>query len=582
MLKELWIKNLALVEELRLSTGEGLAVLTGETGAGKSIILQAIHLLAGGRASADWVRSGAEQAMVEAFFEFDPDHEDLLRILGDTGVEPVAGEEGGEADPAARPGELIVKRIISAKGKSRFYLNGSMATAATVGGIVEHLVSVASQHDHQQLLHPRYHLECIDAAGGLLEQRRRFSLLYDQWQEVKNRLKQLREQEQDKEQRRDFLSFQSREIAEVAPEAGEDERLANQRDRLKDATSLIELGRKSSDTLAGKIATPLATVRKNLQEMAARDEGIAKLAEEVAGASYVLEDAQLELTRYLGNLPSDPAALDQVTARIDQLQKLKRKYGPTLEDVVAFAQKAEAELETLENMEAALADLEGEAARREAEVEAAAAELSQARRRVAEDFAARVAAELESLALEQARFAVKIPPGDLSRLTRQGWDKPEFVFSANPGEELRSLAKVASGGELSRLMLALKCVLARQDRVESVVFDEVDAGISGKAAESVARKIRQLAGHHQVICITHLPQIAAGADDHYVVGKSQRQGRTVTEISHLPADRRPAELARMLSGEAVTDKTMAYATELISRAAQDRGGTTQAQGSGKP
>ncbi|MDF1614955.1 DNA repair protein RecN [Desulfurivibrio dismutans] len=565
MLKELWIKNLALVEELRLDPGKGLVVLTGETGAGKSIILQAIHLLAGGRASAEWVRSGAEQATVEAFFEFDPAHAELLQLLHDAGVESPADDAAAEL-----PGELIVKRIISAKGKSRFYLNGSMATAATVGGLVEHLVSVASQHDHQQLLQPRYHLECIDAAGNLLQQRQDFAALYDQWQEVKKRLQQLRAQEQDKEQRRDFLSFQCREIEEIAPEAGEDERLAEQRDRLKYADKLIDLGRKSYAALAEKISPPLAMVRKNLQEMAARDEGVNKLAEDVAGASFVLEDAQMEIIRYLDMLPNDATALDQVTARIDQLQKLKRKYGPTLEEVLAFARQARVELDTLENMEAALAELEAEAARLEAEVTAAAAELSAARRRVADDFAARAGAELSSLALEQSRFAVDLPAGELSRLTRLGWDKPEFVFSANPGEELRPLAKVASGGELSRLMLALKCVLARQDKVESVVFDEVDAGISGQAAESVARKIRQLAGHHQVVCITHLPQIAAGADDHYLVAKRQRDGRTITEIDQLPAPQRPAELARMLAGAAVTDKTMAYATELISRAEEDK------------
>ncbi|ADH85400.1 DNA repair protein RecN [Desulfurivibrio alkaliphilus] len=570
MLKELWIKNLALVEELRLSPGSGLAVLTGETGAGKSIILQAVHLLAGGRASADWVRGGAEQATVEAFFEFDPGHEELVQLLSAAGLElpDKDGPQGHAKDEPA--GELIVKRIISAKGKSRFYLNGSMATAATVGSLVEHLVSVASQHDHQQLLQPRYHLECIDAAGNLLEQRQALAVLFDQWQEVKNRLLQLRTQEQDKEQRRDFLAFQCREIEEIAPEAGEDERLAEQKDRLKFADTLIDLGRKSYAALAEKIGTPLAAVRKNLQEMAARDEGIGKLAEDVAGAAFVLEDAQMELVRYLDGLPNDAAALDQVTARIDQLQKLKRKYGPTLEEVLTFARQARAELDTLENMDAALAELEAEVARREAELMAAAAELSAARRRVADDFVARVGAELSSLALAQARFAVQMPAGEPARITRLGWDKPEFVFSANPGEELRPLARVASGGELSRLMLALKCVLARQDKVESVVFDEVDAGISGQAAESVARKIRQLAGHHQVICITHLPQIAAGADEHYLVAKSQRNGRTITEIDRLPEKRRPHELARMLDGAAVSDKTLAYATELINRTTAEK------------
>ncbi|MDZ7642606.1 MAG: DNA repair protein RecN [Desulfurivibrio sp.] len=571
MLKELWIKNLALIEELRLVPGSGLIALTGETGAGKSIILQAIHLLAGGRATADWVRGGAEQATVEALFEYAGDHHELRRTLAAAGLEQADGEgDDSSADQAAaEPGELIVKRLISAKGKSRFYLNGSLATAATIGGIVEHLLSVASQHDHQQLLQPRYHLQCLDAAGDLLPLRGRFTACYDQWQGAKSRLAEMQNREQDKEQRRDFLRFQSNEIAEIAPEPGEDERMLAERDRLKSSDELIAAGKRCYDDLAGKITGPLAAVRKNLGQMAATDQGLSKLAEEVAGASYILEEAQQEVVRYLQELPNDQSRLDQVTARIDQLQRLKRKYGDSIEEVLAFAERAAAELENLENLEAALAALEGEVAEIEARLLALADELAAARRRVAADLTRRVSAELASLALEQARFEVEIPDHrELAKLTRLGWDRPEFLFSANPGEPLKQLAKVASGGELSRLMLALKCILARQDKVESVIFDEVDAGVSGRTAESVAAKIRELAGHHQVFCITHLPQIAAGADDHYVVRKREQHGRTITEVVPLVEEQRPAELARMLGGEAVTAKTMEYATELLARKRQ--------------
>ena len=263
-------------------------------------------------------------------------------------------------------------------------------------------------------------------------------------------------------------------------------------------------------------------------------------------------------------LPSDQVRLDQVTARIDQLQRLKRKYGPTIDDVLRFAEEAGRELENLENLEAALSELGREQAELETELVLLAGRLSAARRRVADDFSQRVGRELASLALEQARFAVEMPVvDDLERLTRLGWDRPEFLFSANPGEPLKPVAKVASGGELSRLMLALKSILARQDKVESVIFDEVDAGISGKTAESVARKIRELAGHHQVLCITHLPQIAAGADDHFVVRKKSSGARTITEVVGLAEEERPAELARMLAGDEVTAKTMEYASELL-------------------
>lgn len=561
MLKELWINNLALIEELRLTPGSGLVVLTGETGAGKSIILQAIHLLAGGRASADWVRSGAEQATVEAFFEYAADHHELGKALAAAGLEPDCGSKQANVG-----GELIVRRVIGAKGKSRFYLNGTMATAATVAAIVQHLLSVASQHDHQQLLQPRYHLDFIDAAGELDQQRRQFAAIFDSWQQTRARLEELRGREQDKEQRRDFLSFQCREIAEVAPEPGEDQRLIEERDRLKAADGLIASGQHCYSDLAGKINGPLASVRKNLEQMAALDSGLNKLAEEVAGATFILEEAQLAISRYLQEIPNDQARLDQVTGRLDQLQRLKRKYGATIEEVLEFAQRAGRELANLENLEAAIGALEQEAAGLEEELVGRAAELSAARSKVAADLTRRVSAELASLALEQARFAVELTTRrELQHLTRLGWDRPEFLFSANPGEPLKPLAKVASGGELSRLMLALKCILARQDKVESVIFDEVDAGISGKTAESVAAKIRELAGHHQVFCITHLPQIAAGADDHYVVRKRGQNGRTVTEVLPLADDRRPAELARMLGGDSVTATTLAFAEELLAR-----------------
>ncbi|HSR36961.1 MAG TPA: AAA family ATPase, partial [Desulfurivibrionaceae bacterium] len=456
MLRELRITNLALIEELHLSLEPGLSVLTGETGAGKSIVLQAIHLLAGGRAAAGWVRTGAETATVEALFELSGHHAELRAQLAETGIEV--------------EDDLIIRRQIEAKGKSRYYLNGALATAAAVGEAMEGLLSVASQHDHQRLLVPRYHLDFIDAVGDLGPARQEMAAAYEAWLAVKARYEALRDQERDKEQRREFLSFQCQEIGEAAVVPGEDEELAVERDRLKSSDELIRLGQMSHEALGEEVVAQLAMVRKHLEQMAGLDPSIASLADEVAGASFQLEESVLGLSRYLDTIPNDPARLDEVSARIDLLQRLKRKYGPGLDEVIAFGEQAQQELERLDSMEAELALLGREVAACEAVVREIATRLGAARREVAVALESRVREELASLCFEQAEFAVHFhdTTHDLDHMTRLGWDRPEFVFSANPGEPLKPVAKIASGGELSRLLLALKCLLAKQDQVETV------------------------------------------------------------------------------------------------------------------
>ncbi|MFZ5774377.1 MAG: DNA repair protein RecN [Thermodesulfobacteriota bacterium] len=557
MLRELLITNLALVERLHISLGEGLTVFTGETGAGKSIILQAIHLLAGGKAGATWIRSGAETATVEALFELEPRHAGLRRLLAE------AGCEEGE--------ELVVKRVISLKGGSRYFVNGSLATAKLVAEVVENLLSVASQHDHQQLLQPRSHLDFVDAVGGLMEKRARVGQLYDAWREAEQQYADCRVLEQDKERRRDLLAFECQEIAEAAVSAGEDEELIQERDRLRAADDLISLGRKSHHLLSAALSDPLAVARKQLEQMAAFDSSIGPLVEEIAGNCFQLEDQAQGLRRYLDGVVTDPARLDQVGERLDLLQRLKRKYGGELEAVIAHGREAAKELAEIEAMDERLAALD--AARQDAAraLLAEAGELSQARRVAAEQLAGAIREALRGLCFEQAIFAIDFRESTgegLAAMTRLGGDRPEFLFSANPGEAAKPLAKVASGGELSRVMLALKTILARQDQVGTVLFDEIDAGISGRAAEAVARSIRQLAGHHQVLCITHLPQIASLADEHLLVRKEVAEGRTRTSITPLPVEAREHELARMLDGDSVSQETMAYVRTLVERRTQ--------------
>jgi DNA repair protein RecN (Recombination protein N) len=553
MLSELRITNLALIAELQIQFGPAMSVLTGETGAGKSIILQSINLLYGESGKA-WVRSGAESAMVEALFDCGPDN-------------PVRGwlrEQGLDGD-----GPIILKRIVAATGNSRYYINGGLATGRMVGEVAENLISIASQHDHQHLLSRAFQLDFLDDYGDLQERSRLLGTLYDRWTELRQRLEELRRREQDKEQRRDFLTFQCREIEEAAPVEGEDEQLELEKMRLRAFGDLARLGGASNELLGGQVVDALAEVRRNLQQMATLDNGLAELAEEVAGQSYQLEEAARALRSYLDDLSADPARLDEVTGRIDVLQKLKRKYGATLGEVLAFGREAAGELQQLEQMDQEMAGLNTELAGLEGELTAAGRELSAARRQAGDRLAAAVGHELKVLCLEKAVFAVDFSGStdapDLQDMGRRGWDHPEFIFSANPGEPLKPLAKVASGGELSRLMLALKGLLARHDRVETVIFDEIDAGISGQTAEAVARKIRELASHHQVICITHLPQIAAAADQHFTVSKSQVGERTMTVIDHLQAGERAGELARMLDGDSATPRTYAYAEELLGK-----------------
>ncbi|RJX29819.1 MAG: DNA repair protein RecN [Desulfurivibrio sp.] len=552
MLRELHITNLALIEKLSLVFAGGLSVLTGETGAGKSIILQAIHLLSGGKGSAAWVRSGTDSTTIEALFEVGDDHSQVLEKLR---------EQGFETD-----GAIVIKRVLSENGRSRFYINGSPATARITGELAENLFSVASQHDHQQLLAGRYHLDFIDAVGGLWQQRLDFSKQYDEWQQKKNEYEDLHRREREKEQRKDFLSFQVREITDARIIPQEDDRLVMEKQRLKSADDLNRLGRKSYSLLYDAI-DPLAQMRKNLAQMTELDPGVAALSEEVAGLTYQLEEKLTALRDYLDAITDNPQALETVMARLDVLQQLKRKYGPELADVISYGSNAARELEELEALDVRLEKLARERQTMEEALLKAAGQLSGARRKTALELEVTIRNELQSLCLDRALFTIQFAEGepDLASLGRTGGDRPAFMFSANPGEPVKPIAQIASGGELSRLLLALKCLLARRDQVETVIFDEVDTGISGKAAESVARKIKELASHHQVICITHLAQIASCAHDHYRVSKHVSNDRTHTAIVLLDEAQKVTELAGMLDGDSVTPRTLAYVTELINR-----------------
>ncbi|KPK00516.1 MAG: hypothetical protein AMJ60_01025 [Desulfobacterales bacterium SG8_35] len=564
MLRELNIKNLALIESLHLvfrsrdtDSASSLAVLTGETGAGKSIILQALNLLAGCKASNSWIRTGADSASVEAFFEIQADKKVLRKELQ---------EKGFDVEDS-----LILKRVISRHGRSRYFINDSMATAALVEFVCEGLFSVASQHEHQLLLNPRNHLDFIDSVGELWPKREKFGEIFSQWTDLKAQQNKLQQQEHDREQRRDLLTFQFKEIQDSCITAGEDEELAAEKKILKSSDTLMELGRMSYDILSEAIIGNLGQVRKNLEQMAQYDQAAREIAAGITNSGYELDDLTLQLNQYLNNIPSDPMRLEEIEARIDLLQKLKRKYGgpqTSLAEVTRYAEEAEQELAELDTMDMQLADTGKKLAALERELLAQADSLSGARKKTAGLLEKAISRELRTLSFTTAEFNVAFEPVEksLHELKQSGWDLVEFLFSANQGEPVKPLVKIASGGELSRLLLGLKCILARRDQVGTVIFDEVDAGIGGQAAEDIALKIKQLSGHHQVLCITHLPQIAAKADEHFRVDKVLQNKRTLTGITLLEEDDRVRELARMLAGDSVNEETLAFAKGLLKKA----------------
>jgi DNA repair protein RecN (Recombination protein N) len=555
MLCELRVKNLALIESLELSfeqnAGGALVVMTGETGAGKSIMLRAIHLLSGGRTSSDWIRSGEESCEVEALFEIRPEHQHLLGKL----------EEGGFGSESS----LVIKRILSSAGRSRFYVNGSFATAKTVAALTRELLNVASQHDQQQLLQSSLHLDYLDTIGDHMEERSLVKEQYQKWQKKREELENLKLKEREKELRQDFLKFQVAEIREAGFESGEDLLLAAEKKRLKNAQALIKLSQASFKLLSYDMMDGLTALRQNMTQLAELDPSVVKLAEEISGFTFMAEDYVGELRAYKDNLETDPYRLDQVNERLDLFQQFKRKFGETLEQILEFADNGEAELRQLENMEKEIAALEVEVQSLEKEMCKTAAHLSARRKLTANTLEKSMVGELTSLAFDKPSF--KVEWADVEQTPESmrvtGWDKGEFYFSANLGEAPKALAKIASGGELSRLMLAMKCLLAKKDMVETVIFDEVDSGIGGEAAEAVARKIQELAGHHQVFCITHLPQIAARGNIHFLVAKGVQEGRTQTRVLRLSEEKRVSEIVRMLAGDSATEQTQAWAKDLL-------------------
>ena len=553
MLTELNIRNFAIIDELQVTFAEGLNIISGETGAGKSIIVGAVGLLLGDRANADMIRSCEDAAVVEALFT----------IRGQEGLRRKIDELGfGDGE------ELIVRRVVSRSGRNRVYINGALAPLSALATIGESLINICGQHEHQMILNPESHSEILDEFGGLVPLRSAYRESYDRHRSLAARLLDLQELRRKRAEREEFLRFQSGEIAQAAVRPDEDAALLEEKTVLANAQKLIDLSEGAYETLYGKGESVLEQFRDataRVREIRKIDASLGLSAEEMDELYYRIEEAARTLRDYAGRRSIDPARLEAVEERLELLGRLKRKYGGTLAAVLARQAEAEEELGRIASVEGEIEQVAADAAAERKRMAAAAERLSRGRHEAAALLREAVEQEIRSLRMENARFAVVFPEPPAGEIvyTETGTDDPEFYLSPNVGEELKPLRGIASGGELSRIMLALKKVLARTGSVGTIVFDEVDSGIGGATAEIVGQRLREVSRHHQVLCITHLPQIACCGSRHYRVAKRVAGERTNTSLSLLPEAERVEEIARMLGGVELTETAREHAREML-------------------
>jgi len=554
MLLNLTITNFAIIDRLEIEFGPGFNVLTGETGAGKSIVMDALGLLLGDRANPELIRAGCDEAAVEALFAV-AGRPELQVALADAGFP--AGEE------------LVLRRLISRGGRSRAYVNGGLATLAQLQPLAERLVAVCGQHEHQALLDREEHLPLVDRFGGHEALLVEYRANYAAWRETGERLALLAAAERERAQRLDLLRYQAREIDAAQVRPGEDEELAAERLLLHNTerlTGAVSAGYETLYAADGAVCERLGRLAGELEGLTGIDPLLTPLAESIRQALYTLEDAAAELRRHLGRISFEPGRQEEVEARLALLTSLKRKYGPSLAAVLARQEAVAAELDSLEHGEETRAHLEATRARQQTALLETGRRLQVARAAAGARLGAAMRKELADLAMPGARFEVQLAP--LAEPGPLGLERGEFLLAPNRGEALLPLTRIASGGELSRILLALKRIAPESGQVPTLIFDEVDAGIGGATATAVGDKLRTVSRNAQVLCVTHLPQVAAGADRHFLVSKHEAGGRTVTTVEPLVGEARVAEMARMLGGALVTERTLAHARELIDTPAQ--------------
>ena len=554
MLTELRISHFALIDHLELEFSPGFQVFTGETGAGKSLLVDALILLLGGRASGEHIRSGAREATLEAVFSLSG-HPPILAKLKEWDLLPDGTQD------------LLLRRTLSREGRSRMYVNGTLVPLHQMAELGGWLVDIHGQHEQQSLLSSKVQMHVLDAFGCLLALRDEYAAQYQHWQDLVRVVNDAIQRSKERQEREEFLRFQCEELGKAQLVPGEDDALMREHRKLQNSGRVLEIVNQVYDLLyrnQSSVLSQLTEVRKQVQELGTIDENVRNWNEAIEGGMAQVEELVWAARNYKDGFDHDPARLAQIDERLALLQRLKKKYRETLEDLLARQTRIQSELEELANIEERTQNLQREILQTRQDTWAVGRKLSESRQAVAKELEKRVAAELAQLKMEKSRFHVTVTTAaQEEHAGPNGLDQIEFTFCANPGESLQPLSRVASGGELSRLMLAMKTVLASVDQVPVLIFDEVDAGIGGNVAATMGHRLKALGQTHQVLCITHLPQIAAHAHQHYLVKKESVNQRTVAMVSRLHDEEREEEIARMLGGATITQTVRKAAGEML-------------------
>jgi DNA repair protein RecN (Recombination protein N) len=564
MLCELRIKNLAIIEDVSLSYNEDLNVLTGETGAGKSIVIDALCLALGERASSELIRSGEKEVVVEAFFDIPPSrfNRSTLNLLEDMGIDIGEG--------------VIMKRIITAQGKSRAYINDSMVNLQTLSEVSGSLIDVHGQYQHQSLLSTDNQLDLLDTYGGFLPEREEIAAHHETQRALQREIDELMLKEKDREQRLDMLRYQTGEIETAELKSGEEEELTEEARILDNSARLAELANIAYESLYSSeeaCITHLSGIISSLREISHIDARAGDPLKNIEGALPLLEETAYFLRDYREQINFEPERLNEVHNRLELIKTLKRKYGGNIESILDFKERAEKEIQVLQHSEEKLGTLAKRLEEGRAILTEKARILSKKRKTISKKIEQQVISTLSKLAMPDTKFSIHImqergdDTTDGMKATSKGTDKVEYLIAPNIGEEMRPLSKIASGGELSRTMLALKGTMAKGDKIPTLIFDEIDAGIGGKAAEAVGQRLKRLSSNHQTICVTHLPQIASYADTHLKIEKNIRQKRTTVAITMVEGQEREKEIARMLSGDH-SEVSVKHAREMLRKNAK--------------
>lgn len=550
MLEELHVKNFAIIDDLIIKFENGMNIFTGETGAGKSIIVDALELIVGGKSETEMIRSGYEETEIEAVFNISG-----LQALGKKLKELELYSEDG----------LIIRRVISRSGKSRAYINGRSCPVSLLKEIGSMLIDIHGQHQHQSLLRPETHIDYVDKFGGLMEFREKFSKLYFEYQQIKNDISKLQDLEKMKAERIDFLSFQVREIEEAKLEPDEENKLKTEKQILANSEKFVSLANEGSENLYskdGSVIGILNLLKKKATELSRIDSSLGEVESLLDSCIVQLNEVVAFVQKYNEKFNYDPRRLEEIESRLALIGRLKKKYGESVDAILSRLQELKNELNNIETAGDRFKKLEEDEKKIYSEMQRDAEKLKRMRIETSKKLKKGIESELKALGMEKAIFNIAFKDTDFSAC---GTDSIEFLLSTNPGEEVKPLSMIVSGGELSRIMLALKNVLAGYSDIPVLIFDEIDAGIGGAVAEIVGKKLRDVSSKHQVLCVTHLPQIACYAKSHFSVSKNLEKGRTVTRVKLLENAERVDELARMLSGVELTKKSREYAKELLER-----------------